>query len=151
MDWSVRLFRRILFVYPEFDPTFWGFKHTLAFSHHKPGNPPLGLITVAALTPREYECQLVDLNCESLTEKHIEWADTVCFSAMLTQKKALFEAAARCRVNGKLIVFGGPFPTSYRDECFAHCDLLVLNEAGHLAFVSRGSEAWRHSTCLHVR
>ena len=38
-------------IYPEFPDTFWSFKHALGFIGKTAGNPPLGLLTVAALLP----------------------------------------------------------------------------------------------------
>jgi radical SAM superfamily enzyme YgiQ (UPF0313 family) len=124
----MRSYRHILMVYPEFPVTYWGMQYTLTLLGKKAAMPPLGLITIAAMTPPEYEFRLVDLNCRPLTEEDLAWADMVCFSAMLTQKKSLFEVAKRCRKAGKLVVFGGPFPTSCSGECAPHCDVLVLNE-----------------------
>ena len=121
-------FRRILLVYPEFEPTYWGMQHFLPMIGKKALMPPLGLITIAALTPPGYECRLVDLNCRTLSDDDIAWADLACFSAMLFQKRALFRAARRCRDAGKLVVFGGPYPTACPEECAPHCDVLVLNE-----------------------
>ena len=53
---------KILLVYPEFPDTFWSFKHALKFIQKKAGAPPLGLLTVAAMLPSEWEKRLVDLN-----------------------------------------------------------------------------------------
>src|SRR5947207_2023513 len=120
--------RRLLMVYPEFEPSYWGMQYSLSIVRRKSLMPPLGLITIAALTPPDYEIRLVDLNTEPLTEENIQWADVVLFSAMLVQKTALFEAAQRCRRPGKLVVFGGPYPTACPHECRPYCDVLVLNE-----------------------
>ena len=120
--------RRLLMVYPQFFPTYWGMQYAMELTGQKALMPPLGLLTIAALTPPEYEIKLVDLNCEPLTDAAIDWADAVLFSAMLPQKPALFEVAQRCRRAGKLIVFGGPFPTACAEECEPYCDVLVLNE-----------------------
>jgi hypothetical protein len=46
---------KILLVYPEFPDTFWSFKHALRFIHKKAASPPLGLLTVAALLPLDWE------------------------------------------------------------------------------------------------
>jgi radical SAM superfamily enzyme YgiQ (UPF0313 family) len=121
-------FRHILMVYPELPVTYWGMQYTLALLGKKAAMPPLGLITIAALTPPPYEFRLVDLNCTALTEEDLGWADMICFSAMVTQKRTLFAIADRCRQTGKLLVFGGPYPTACPDECAPHCDVLVLNE-----------------------
>ncbi|NQU29130.1 MAG: DUF4070 domain-containing protein [Anaerolineae bacterium] len=62
---------KILFVYPEFPDTFWSFKHALKFIQKKAGSPPLGLLTVAAMLPSEWEKQLVDLNLIDLTDEDL--------------------------------------------------------------------------------
>ena len=90
--------------------------------------PPLGLITIGALTPSHYRLRLVDLNCEPLQDQDLAWADIVCFSAMLPQKSSLFETSKLCKAAGKLVVFGGPYPTACPEECAPYADVLVLNE-----------------------
>ncbi len=59
---------KILLVYPEFPDTFWSFKHALKFVRKKAGAPPLGLLTVAAMLPADWEKRLVDLNVTDLTD-----------------------------------------------------------------------------------
>ena len=118
-----------MLVYPQFGRTYWGLQYSLPLTGKKALMPPLGLLTVAALSPPELEFRLVDLNCGPLSEVDLDWAEMVCFSAMISQKTALFEAAARCKVAGKLVVFGGPYPTACPEECMPYCDVLVLNEA----------------------
>lgn len=120
--------RRFLLVYPEFSPTMWGLQYTLPLIGKKAFVPPLGLLTIAALTPPDYDLRVVDLNCEPLTDAQLDWADAVLFSAMLPQKDALFRAADRARARRKFVVMGGPYPTSCPEECRPHCDALVLNE-----------------------
>ena len=121
-------YKRLLFVYPDFEPTYWGMQHALPLVGRKSFMPPLGLMTIAALTPDRYDLRIVDMNCEPLTAEHIAWADMVLFSAMMMQQRTLFTAAQRCRQAGKPVVFGGPFPTSFTDECRPFCDHMVLNE-----------------------
>jgi hypothetical protein len=43
----------ILLIYPEFPDMFWSFKHALPFVGKRAVLPPLGLLTIAALLPRE--------------------------------------------------------------------------------------------------
>ena len=76
----------ILLVYPEFPDTFWSFKHALKFIHKKAGTPPLGLLTVAALLPTDWEKRLVDLNVTLLTQADLTWADYVFISGMVVQR-----------------------------------------------------------------
>ncbi len=115
-------------VYPKFPPTYWGSQYYLPLIGKKAAMPPLGLITIAAMTPKHYDIRLVDLNCEDIAQSDFEWADIICISAMLTQKSSLFDIAARGKAAGKLVVMGGPYPTACPEECSPHCDVVVMNE-----------------------
>ncbi|HUV45146.1 MAG TPA: DUF4070 domain-containing protein [Dehalococcoidales bacterium] len=119
---------KILFVYPQYPDTFWSFKHALKFAARKAAHPPLGLLTVAAMLPAEWEKKLVDMNVTSLKDSDIGWADYVFLSAMVVQKDSARETIARCRVLGTRIVAGGPLFTSEYEE-FDEVDHLVLDEA----------------------
>jgi radical SAM superfamily enzyme YgiQ (UPF0313 family) len=119
---------RILLVYPEFPDTFWSFKHALKFVRKKAGAPPLGLLTVAAMLPAEWEKRLVDVNVTSLTSKDLDWADYVFISAMIVQRDSAREIIARCKGAGVKVVAGGPLFTM-EHERFLEVDYFVLNEA----------------------
>ncbi len=121
-------FERLLFVYPDFEPTYWGMQHALPLAGRKAFMPPLGLLTIAATTPGCYQVRIVDMNCRPLTDDDIAWADMVLFSAMMMQQRTLFSSALRCRKAGKPVVIGGPYPTSFPEECRPFCDVMVLNE-----------------------
>ncbi|HVU35322.1 MAG TPA: B12-binding domain-containing radical SAM protein [Opitutaceae bacterium] len=118
----------LLLLYPEFPTTFWSFKHALKFIHKRASLPPLGLLTVAALVPREWSVRLVDLNVRSLAPSDLAWADLVCISAMIAQRDSAEALIGRCRAAGKTIVAGGPLFTSAQAD-FPQVDHLVLNEA----------------------
>jgi len=68
---------RVLLVYPRYPDTFWSFRHSLKFMFKKAFLPPLGLLTVAAMLPEEWEKKLVDMNTTTLTDKDLKWADYV--------------------------------------------------------------------------
>lgn len=118
----------VLLLYPEFPVTFWSFKHALKFVRKRASLPPLGLLTVAALLPREWEVRLVDLNVRSLSDGDVAWADMVFIGAMIAQRSSVEAVIARCRIAGKTLVAGGPLFTSAHAE-FSQVDHLVLNEA----------------------
>ncbi len=123
-----RRYLKILLVYPEFPDTFWSFKHALSFVRKKAGAPPLGLLTVAAMLPAEWEKRLVDLNVTSLTQADLVWADYVFLSAMIVQRESAQAVIARCQEAGVRVVAGGPlFTMEY--ERFPDVDYMVLNEA----------------------
>jgi radical SAM superfamily enzyme YgiQ (UPF0313 family) len=119
---------KVLLVYPEYPDTFWSFKHALKFISKKAGFPPLGLLTVAAMLPKEWEKKLVDMNVTTLKDKHLRWADLVFISAMSIQKASVKRVIYRCKKIGTRIVAGGSlFTTRYKE--FKDVDYLVLNEA----------------------
>jgi len=78
---------KILLVYPRYPDTFWSFRHALKFISKKAAFPPLGLLTIAAMLPGEWEKRLVDLNVRELEDEDIRWADYVFISAMSVQKR----------------------------------------------------------------
>jgi radical SAM superfamily enzyme YgiQ (UPF0313 family) len=119
---------KILLVYPEFPDTFWSFKHALKFIHKKAGAPPLGLLTVAAMLPAEWEKKLVDMNAVELTDSDLRWADYVFLSAMTVQRESVNTVINRCKNNGVKIVAGGPLFTMEYEQ-FPEVDYFVLNEA----------------------
>ena len=119
---------RILLVYPKNPDTFWSFKHALRFIFKKATNPPLGLLTAAALLTDEWEKRLIDMNVRKLKDRDIEWADFVFISAATIQKESVDEVIKRCKAKGVKIVAGGPLFTSSYDD-YEHVDYLVLNEA----------------------
>lgn len=118
----------ILLVYPEFPDTFWSFKHALRFVRKKATMPPLGLLTVAAMLPEEWNKRLVDVNVTKLTWQDLAWADYVFISAMVVQRDSAREIIARCKEAGVKVIAGGPlFTDEY--EHFEEVDHFVLNEA----------------------
>jgi radical SAM superfamily enzyme YgiQ (UPF0313 family) len=117
-----------LLVYPEFPDTFWSFKHALKFIRKKAGAPPLGLLTIAALLPQEWELKLVDTNAEPLTDAHLRWADLVFLSGMVVQRSSARKIIARCQEAGLRVVAGGPLFTC-EPQSFTQVDHMVLDEA----------------------
>ena len=103
---------KILLVYPEFPDTFWSFKHALKFIHKKASTQPLGLLTVAAMLPADWEKRLVDLNVRALKDKDLEWADYAFISAMVVQRESTHQVIARCKAAGLKVVAGGPLFTA---------------------------------------
>jgi radical SAM superfamily enzyme YgiQ (UPF0313 family) len=119
---------KILLVYPETPASFWSFKDALKFVAKKVAEPPLGLITVAALLPQDWEKKIIDMNISPLEGKDILWADYVFLSGMSIQINSFREVIRRCNTLGVKIVVGGPLATTqYKD--FLGVDHFVLNEA----------------------
>jgi radical SAM superfamily enzyme YgiQ (UPF0313 family) len=119
---------KILLVSPQTPDTFWSFKHVLRFVSKKASFPPLGLLTVAAMLPPEWELKLVDMNVSRLKEADLAWADYVMISAMIVQKEGVRNIVARCRARGKTVIAGGPLFTTGH-EAFPEIQHFVLGEA----------------------
>ncbi|HIE13446.1 MAG TPA: B12-binding domain-containing radical SAM protein, partial [Desulfotomaculum sp.] len=119
---------KVILIYPEFPDTFWSFKYALKFTRKKACFPPLGLLTVAAMLPQEWQKRLVDLNVRGLTNEDLSWADCAFVSAMTIQRASAREAIARCKEAGLKIVAGGPlFATEWEE--FPEVDHFLLREA----------------------
>jgi radical SAM superfamily enzyme YgiQ (UPF0313 family) len=118
----------VLLIYPKFPDTFWSFSYALRFIGKKAAFPPLGLVTVAALLPKQFQLRLVDLNVEGLTDDDLAWADMAFISAMAVQRKSAVHVISRCKGKGLTVVAGGPLFTAEPDA-FEQVDHLVLDEA----------------------
>jgi radical SAM superfamily enzyme YgiQ (UPF0313 family) len=119
---------KVILVYPENPDTFWSFKHVLRFVSKKSTFPPLGLLTVAAMLPREWELKLIDLNVERLTQQDLLEADYVMISAMIVHQESVRKIIGRCATAGVPIIAGGPLFTTGHAS-FPEIQHFVLGEA----------------------
>ena len=118
---------KILLIYPETPPTFWSFRNALKFVSKKSSEPPLGLLTVAAMLPDNWEKKLIDMNVSPLDDKHIHWADYVFITGMNVHTESIKNVITRCNHLETKIVAGGPvFTFDYQE--FSGVDHLILNE-----------------------
>ncbi|GMU20791.1 MAG: hypothetical protein AMXMBFR13_08870 [Phycisphaerae bacterium] len=118
----------ILLVSPATPETFWSFKHAVRFVSKKAAFPPLGLLTVGAMLPREWNLQLVDLNVSRLNDAQLDWADYVLVSAMLVHADSVRQVVSRCRARGRTVVGGGPLFTTSAQR-FPEVEHVVAGEA----------------------
>lgn len=119
---------KILMLYPEFPDTFWSFKHALPFIRKKVAQPPLGLITVAALLPQDWEVRLIDLNVKRVKPEEVAWADYAMVSAMTVQRESARKIIALCKEAGTKVIAGGPLFSSEHDD-FPDVSHFILGEA----------------------
>ena len=118
-------------VYPRNPDTFWSFKHVLKFVSKRSTFPPLGLLTVAAMLPADWQLKLADLNVERLKDSDLRWADYVFVSAMIVHKESVHQIVARCAALKKPVIAGGPlFTTGHK--AFPAIQHFVLGEAEDL-------------------
>jgi len=129
---SITIAVKILLVYPRSPESFWSFQHVLKFVAKKSAFPPLGLLTVAAMLPANWNLRLADLNVRELSDDDIRWADYVFLSGMIVHKDSAHEIARRCTALGRTVIAGGPLFTTGHAE-FPEIAHFVLGEAENVA------------------
>ncbi|MDP4223830.1 MAG: B12-binding domain-containing radical SAM protein [Bacteroidota bacterium] len=107
--------------------SFWNYQEVCYMVGAKYPAAPLGLLTVAALLPQHWILRLIDENVEPLPDDHLKWADIVCTGGMLSQQKSMLNFIRRAHNLDRIVVIGGPDPTS-QPEVYLEADFLVLGE-----------------------
>jgi radical SAM superfamily enzyme YgiQ (UPF0313 family) len=120
---------KALLLSPKFPQSFWSYDRFMEIAGLKAVIPPLGILTVAALLPQDWELRFCDRNVSTEPEADWDWCDVVIVSAMLVQKPDLQQLIQKANRLGKKIAVGGPYPTSSPEEVKAFgADYLVLDE-----------------------
>ena len=142
---------RTLFLYPQFPKTFWSYEKILELVNRKVLLPPLGLATVAALLPQDWEMKLVDRNVRDVTEAEWEWAELVVISGMIVQKDDMQVQIREAKRRGLLVAVGGPYASSTPDAPeIVEADFKVLDEGEitlpqFVSAIQRGERSGRFS------
>lgn len=121
---------RALLINPGCPRTFWSFNRVLCMLDKAALTIPLGLITLAALLPEDWDVKLADESVREITE--VDWAgsDIVMISGMVTQSEGLVKAIHEAKQRDKLVVVGGPWAFHLPEEAFgAGADIVVKGEA----------------------
>jgi len=130
---GLKIVTKALLINPPYLPSFWSFKSSCEYSGARAIAPPLGLMTVAALLPRDWQLRLVDVNTRPLMESDWLWADLVLLTGMLAQKEGLLALTREAKERGKTVVVGGPYATSLPARVLAAgTDFVVRGEAEDL-------------------
>lgn len=120
---------KALLLYPQFPQSFWSYDRCMEIAGLKAVIPPLGIITVAALLPANWQIRFYDRNVSLETEADWAWCDLVILSAMLVQKPDFHHLIRKAVQLGKKVAVGGPYPTAIpQDALDAGADYLILDE-----------------------
>ena len=119
---------RVLLVWPRFPSSFWTFDGILDLVPIETDQPPLGLLTIAALCPKTWTLKLIDRSFEDLLDADLLWADLIMVSGMRVQKDDIREILLRARALGKRTVIGGPFASSEPELLLRLADHVVVGE-----------------------
>ena len=119
---------KVLMVWPRFPSSFWSFDGIMNLVPIETDQPPLGLLTVGALCPKNWTLRLIDRGFEDLLDEDILWADLVMISGMRVQKDDIREALLRARALGRRTIIGGPFASSEPELLLRLADHVVVGE-----------------------
>ncbi|WP_375782705.1 B12-binding domain-containing radical SAM protein [Bradyrhizobium sp. Pha-3] len=123
---------RVLMIYPKFVPdSFWNYTEACELVGAKYPAAPLGLITVAAMLPKQWEIRLINRNTEPSTEADLDWADLVMIGGMLNQQPDFLHLIDLAHRHGKPVCVGGP-DVSSSPHLYADADFQVIGEAEHI-------------------
>jgi len=120
--------RQIYLIQPRFPISYWGLEHFLPLTPYQAVFPPLGLLTLAALTPPDFAVTLCDENIGESIDYQTN-APIICITGYIIQIERVFEIAERFRSLGKTVVIGGPLANLLPDVCALYCDVLFEGEA----------------------
>lgn len=120
---------KLLLIQPKLPESFWSF--SWAFQRIACEKSalvsPLGLATIAALTPANWSIRIVDENVEP-----IDWdsaADVVGICGMAVQFPRQCEIAERFRRRGRHVVVGGPYASLCPEEYDGVADTVICGES----------------------
>jgi radical SAM superfamily enzyme YgiQ (UPF0313 family) len=132
---------RVLMLYPKFVPnSFWNYTEACKLVGAKYPAAPLGLITVAAMLPSDWDVRLVDRNTQALSDADLDWADLVMIGGMLNQQPDFIHLIDLAHRSGKPVCVGGP-DVSSSPHLYADADFQVIGEAEEI--ISEFISAWQ--------
>jgi radical SAM superfamily enzyme YgiQ (UPF0313 family) len=123
---------RLLLINPRAPESFWSFRWALdeVLPHKRAVNPPLGLATVAALTPASWEVEIVDENVEAVPRD--PRADVIAVCGMGVQFPRQRELLTYYRERGYYTVAGGSFASLCPEDYASIADTVVAGEAEYI-------------------
>lgn len=117
----------VLFVCPRFPDSLWSFRGIRKLAGVDSAQSPIGLATIAALTPPELSVSLLDENVEPMDYDRV--CDVAAISCLNVQHARALEIAAEFRRRGRLVAIGGPYPTLCPEHFEGAADVLFVGEA----------------------
>jgi radical SAM superfamily enzyme YgiQ (UPF0313 family) len=123
---------RLLLVNPALPESFWSFRWALeaVLGGKRALNPPLGLATLAALCPPQWQVTIVDENVEPLPAA--PRADLIGIGGMGVQAPRQKELLRRYRAAGYKVVAGGSYASLCPEEYLDLADHVVAGEAEYI-------------------
>ncbi|HXJ81749.1 MAG TPA: radical SAM protein [Candidatus Methylomirabilis sp.] len=117
---------KVLLICPRFPDSLWSFSGVTEIVGVKSAQSPLGLATVAALTPGDWAVEIKDENIEAIDFDAP--ADVVGIAMFNVQYRRALEIACEFKKRGRHVVVGGPYPTLCPERCLGHFDTVFQGE-----------------------
>jgi len=123
---------RLLLINPKFPESFWNFKWATEkiLWNKRATNPPLGLATVAALCPDDWEVEIVDENVQSIP-LHPR-ADLIGICGMGVQFARQKELITYYRRQGYYVVAGGSYASLCPEAYHSLANTIISGEAEYI-------------------
>jgi radical SAM superfamily enzyme YgiQ (UPF0313 family) len=123
---------RLLLINPRFPESFWSFRWAIdsVLPSKRTVNPPLGLATVAALSPVDWQIEIVDENIESIPLK--PQADIIGVCGMGVQFRRQKELLTYYRGLGYYVVAGGSYASLCPERYETLADTVIAGEAEYI-------------------
>lgn len=114
---------KLLLILPRDNRSYWGGVSRSG----KAGFSRLSLTTVAALTPQDWEVEILDSRVRPVD--HTVKADLVGLTGLTSEISSAYEIADNFRARGTRVVMGGVHVSALPDEALEHADSVVIGEA----------------------
>lgn len=123
---------KLLLINPKFPESFWSFSWAIQkiLTHKGTVSSPLGLATLAALCPQDWEIEILDENIEP-----IDWnarADIVGVCGMGVQADRQMEILRHFKGRGMFVVAGGSYASLCPEEYEGIADSVISGEAEYI-------------------
>lgn len=121
---------KILLANPKYPQTFWSFDRVVRLLNKRAIQPPLGLITLAALLPQDWQFVLADLVVRELTDEDWQDADALMITGLVSQRSGIMSLIREGNERGVTVVVGGPWVFHFPEETLkAGANIVVKGEA----------------------
>jgi radical SAM superfamily enzyme YgiQ (UPF0313 family) len=123
---------RLLLINPRFPESFWSFRWAIdsVLPNKRTVNPPLGLATVAALSPADWNVEIIDENIETIPLR--PQADIIGVCGMGVQFRRQKELLNYYRGLGYYVVAGGSYASLCPERYTDLADTVVAGEAEYI-------------------
>ena len=124
---------KVLLINPKVPESFWSFKWAvdkILSSNKRVLNPPLGLATLAALCPKDWEVEIIDENIESIPLE--PQADLIGVCGMGVQFRRQKELLTFYKKQGFFVVAGGSYASLCPEAYESFTDTVIAGEAEYI-------------------